>query len=130
MSRPVVTVSPSARIREALSLMRAKNIGAVVVTRGEEPVGILTERDVTRLLLSMDRDELLDAEVSRVMSSPLITCGPEKAILAAFITMHEKRIRRLPVVEAGRLVGIVTERDLLYWILRLIGYPAISQWES
>jgi len=128
MSSPVVSIEAGEKVREAVSLMRSRNIGAVVVTRHGEPVGILTERDVTRALFDYGREELLEMEVSRVMSSPLITCGPEKSILAAFIMMYENRIRRLPIVESGRLVGIVTERDLLYWVLRLIGYPSIREW--
>ena len=126
MSSPVITVRPEDRVRDAVALMATRNIGAVVVTVGDEPLGILTERDVVRKLMMSGEAGTLELAVSDIMSKPLITCSPDTTILNAFITMYEKRIRRLPVVEKGKLVGIVTERDLVYWVLRLLGYPNMA----
>jgi CBS domain-containing protein len=86
----------------------------VVVAEGETPVGVFTERDVTRRVLT-DPD-LLARRVGEVMSSPVVTTGPDEEIVTVFETMTARKIRRLPVVEGGRLVGILTERDLLRWV--------------
>ncbi len=125
MSSPVITVTSDTTVRDALLTMHEKNIGAVVVVSGDEPVGIITERDILRGMVLYEN--LPDQPVSRIMSRKLVTCPPDTPILRAFIMMHENRIRRLPVVDEGKLVGIVTERDLLYWILKLVGYESGEQ---
>ena len=90
------------------------DIGAVVVAERESAVGVFTERDMTRRIL--DDEELLSREMREVMSAPVTTVGPDDEVVFIFRLMVEKEIRRLPVVEDGRLVGIVTERDLLRWV--------------
>jgi CBS domain-containing protein len=77
-------------------------------------VGVFTERDLTRAIL--DDPDLLGRSVEDVMSSPVITASPEEEVVFVFRRMAERQIRRLPVLEDGRLVGIVTERDLLRWV--------------
>ncbi len=114
MTVGVVTVAPEETVATALRRMIDHDIGAVVVAEGETPVGVFTERDVTRRVLS-DPD-LLERPVREVMSSPVVTTEPDAEIVFVFETMNERRIRRLPVVEGGRLVGILTERDLLRWV--------------
>lgn len=114
MTVGVVTVAPEETVATALRRMIDHDIGAVVVAEGEAPVGVFTERDVTRRVLS-DPD-LLERPVREVMSSPVVTTEPDAEIVFVFETMNERRIRRLPVVEGGRLVGILTERDLLRWV--------------
>ncbi|MGB9631538.1 MAG: CBS domain-containing protein, partial [Candidatus Methanodesulfokora sp.] len=59
-----------------------------------------------------------------IMRRPVITCTPDTAVTRAYVMMYENRIRRLPVVKDEKLVGIVTERDLIYWFLKMLGYPA------
>jgi predicted transcriptional regulator len=119
MTRRVVTVSPSDRILEALALMADRDIGSLVVMEKDSPVGIVTERDVIRRLVS--EKNLDKVAVRNVMTSPLVTAQPETPSWEAFRTMLVRRIRRLPVLEDGKLVGIVTERDLFRWVL-LVAY--------
>jgi CBS domain-containing protein len=114
MNAPVVHVAPHATVAQALRAMIDHDIGAVVVSENEAPVGVFTERDLTRRVL--DDPELLGREVREVMSSPVTTVTLEDEVVFIFRLMTEHRIRRLPVVEDGRLVGIVTERDLLRWV--------------
>lgn len=114
MTVGVVTVSPEDVVATALQRMIDHDIGAVVVAEGETPVGVFTERDVTRRVL-VDPG-LLERRVREVMSSPVVTTDPDAEIVFVFETMNERKIRRLPVVEGGRLVGILTERDLLRWV--------------
>ncbi len=114
MTVGVVTVTPEDTVETALRRMIDHDIGAVVVVEGESPVGVFTERDVTRRVLT-DPD-LLARPVREVMSAPVVTTEPDAEIVFVFETMNERKIRRLPVVEGGRLVGILTERDLLRWV--------------
>jgi CBS domain-containing protein len=80
---------------------------------------------VTRRLL--DDEDLLDREVGEVMSTPVTTVNPADEVVFIFRLMTEKRIRRLPVIDGGRLVGIVTERDLLRWVDAVATSPTTSQ---
>ncbi len=119
MTSRVVTVSPSDHVSEALALMADRDIGSLVVVDRNLPVGIVTERDIVRRLA---RDQSFEkVEVRSVMTSPLITAQPETPSWEAFRTMLVRRIRRLPILEDGKLIGIVTERDLFRWVL-LVAY--------
>jgi len=122
MSRPVVTVGPKDAVWYALQVMISTKIGAVVIAEGERPVGILTESDVVRLLVDrgMGIVELLSVPVENVMSKPVVTCSPDEDLVDALALMLEKRVRRLPVVENDRLVGILTERDMMGAMLSLL----------
>ncbi|MGC9104744.1 MAG: cyclic nucleotide-binding/CBS domain-containing protein [Candidatus Methanodesulfokora sp.] len=123
MTTPVITLKPGQSIMEAIKLMGEKNIGCIVVAEDERPVGIVTERDIIRFLM-MRGKEGLDAQIATIMRRPVITCTPDTAVTRAYVMMYENRIRRLPVVKDEKLVGIVTERDLIYWFLKMLGYPA------
>lgn len=114
MTVGVVTVTPEDTVETALRRMIDHDIGAVVVVEGETPVGVFTERDVTRRVLT--DPGLLQRRVGEVMSAPVVTTEPDAEIVFVFETMNQRKIRRLPVVEGGRLVGILTERDLLRWV--------------
>jgi CBS domain-containing protein len=114
MTTDVVTVAPDATARDALRAMIEHDIGSVVVQEGDAAVGVFTERDVTRHLLS--NEAVLDKRVHDLMSTPPIAVAPSEQVIDVFDVMNAKRIRRLLVVEGGRLVGIVTEGDLRRWV--------------
>lgn len=114
MSAPVITVVPEEPARAAVRAMSDHRIGGVVVAREGEPLGIFTERDLLNRIL--DDPGLLDRPMESVMTTPLITATADTPIEEAFEAMTERSIRRLPVVSEGKLVGIVTERDLLRWV--------------
>jgi CBS domain-containing protein len=128
MSRNPVTIEADAPVRKALQVMIKKDIGSLLVVRDRKPVGIITERDVTRRSLRPAKIKgVYDRPVARSMSRPLVTVPPSTPIWDAFETMVTKKIRRLPVVEQGRLVGIVTERDLFKWVIRVFYEPNIPE---
>jgi CBS domain-containing protein len=114
MTEGVLTVGPDDTVEEALRTMIDHDVGAVVVALDGAPLGIFTERDVTRRVL--EGGELLQRPVSEVMSSPAVTAEPDVEVVEIFQMMTGRRIRRLPIVQDGKLVGIVTERDLLRWV--------------
>jgi CBS domain-containing protein len=126
MTRTPITIKPDATVRKALQLMIKRDIGSLIVVKDGEPVGIITERDVTRRSLRPAKVKgVYDRPVSRSMSRPLITLPPSTPVWEAFETVVTKKIRRLPIVEQGRLVGIVTERDLFKWVIKVFYEPNI-----
>jgi CBS domain-containing protein len=125
MTTEVVTVDVKGKMEDALRAMVEFDVGSVIVTDNGRPVGIITERDVTRAL--MRGDQLLPILVTRLMSGHLQTSSPDDEIWRAFETMLKLRIRRLPIVQEGKLVGIVTEKDLTRWVLRVFYEPNIPE---
>ena len=123
MVSPVETVKPTDLLQYALKRIVKKNIGCVVVVEGKKPVGIVTERDVSRRVAKSSK--LLVTQVRRVMSSPLITATPATPIDKAVYLMAKHGIRRLPVIDKEELVGLVSERDLLRWMLQVSYEPQI-----
>jgi CBS domain-containing protein len=123
MTRNVITVDISERVEEALRLMVKYDIGSVVVTDKKKPVGIITERDITRAALR--GDSMLRIPARSLMSRPLQSVTPNVEVWKTFELMLKLGVRRLPVVEDGRLLGLVTEKDLTRWVLRFIYGPNI-----
>ena len=123
MTRRVITVDISERVEEALRLMVKYDIGSVVVMDKEKPVGIITERDITRSALR--GDSMLRIPARSLMSRPLETVTPDVEIWRSFELMLKSGVRRLPVVEDGKLVGLVTENDLTRWVLRSFYEPNV-----
>lgn len=114
MTREVVTAVPDDTVERAVRLMVERGIGSIVVADGGRAEGVFTERDLARHIL--DTPGLLEQPVRAYMSSPVVSISPEMEIVAAFDRMNASGVRRLPVVDGDRLVGIVTERDLLRWV--------------
>lgn len=114
-----VSIRAEAPVREAVALLTRNRIGALPVLRGAEVAGILSERDIIYCLDSEGAD-VLDWPVERVMTAPAITVTRDVAVLSALSQMSACRIRHLPVVEEGRLLGIISIGDLVaYRIARI-----------
>ncbi|GAB3199250.1 CBS domain-containing protein [Geodermatophilus arenarius] len=109
----VVTVAPDRPVRAALALLAEHRIGALVVSRGGGTVdGIVSERDVVRALHASG-PEVLDGPVSALMTAEVRTCVPGASVHDLARTMTDHRIRHVPVVEDGRLLGIVSIGDVV-----------------
>ncbi|WP_063050966.1 CBS domain-containing protein [Nocardia arthritidis] len=109
----VATVAPDTTVRTLLATLAERNIGAVVVSPdGDTIAGIVSERDVVRSLHARGA-ELLDTPVSAIMTSAVRTCAPDDRVDGLRRTMTDHRIRHLPVVHEGRLVGIVSIGDVV-----------------
>jgi len=106
------TVRPEQSIRDALGLLARHNVGAlIVVDDASRPVGILSERDVVREAAQNER--VFGMKVAEIMTRDVITGSPHDDLMTVAHTMTEKRIRHLPVVDKGRLVGIVSIGDIV-----------------
>jgi CBS domain-containing protein len=111
-SQGVVTVAPQATVRELLALLAENNVGALVVSNdGRSVDGIVSERDVVRRL--HENPDVLSAEVSTIMTASVHTCDPDSDLDEMMGVMTERRIRHVPVVSGGSLVGIVSIGDVV-----------------
>jgi CBS domain-containing protein len=108
----VVTIAPDATVRELLGLLARHNIGAVVVSADGQAVdGIVSERDVVRRL--HDDDRVLDGAVSAIMTSDVQTCRADTPLDDLRVVMTERRVRHVPVVADGHLIGIISIGDVV-----------------
>ncbi len=107
----VATLDTSSMIKDAAKLMDEKNIGCIIVTQNDQPVGILTERDFVRRIASKEKP--LTSPLDEVMSSPLISIDPDETVWEAAEQMKVKNIHKLPVIDNDKVVGIITTSDLV-----------------
>lgn len=109
--RQVYTVAPGTSVRQAVREMNEHGVGALLVVDGERPAGIFTERDVLRRVVDAGLDPG-STPVARVMTSDLLVLEPSATVEEAMAIMTQRRCRHLPVVEDGRVVGMVSIGDL------------------
>jgi CBS domain-containing protein len=105
------SIGASASVVEAARLMREEHIGSLPITDDEQLVGMITDRDITTRVVAEAADPKLTS-VSDVYSQDLISVEPDKDLAEALQLMARHQVRRLPVVENGRLVGIVAQADI------------------
>ncbi len=110
MTESVVTAPPGRTVREIAELMRERNVGSVVLVEERRPVGFVTDRDLAVSVIADGRD--LGDHASDHASSPVITARPEMQVEEAAELMVRHGIRRLPIVDDGRLTGIITLDDI------------------
>lgn len=109
MTKKSITIDINKTIFDAATLMSEETVGCLIVIEGEAPIGIVTERDFVREVIAKKLS--LDAKISEIMSKPLITIGPEASIKEAARIMIDNKVRRLPVVQDNKLVGIIVAAD-------------------
>ena len=112
VSQDVATITPDATVLEAIALMASKGIGAIVVVEHEQVVGIVSERDYTRKIALMARTSQ-QTTVSEIMTSRVITVGRSHRVDQCLELMTDKHLRHLPVVEDGKLIGLISIGDLV-----------------
>jgi CBS domain-containing protein len=120
MNRNVKTVRPEDTVKDAAKIMNEHRIGSLVVVSGTgEVVGILTERDILADVVATGKsaDEV---KISDIMTPNIVTITPDKTLEEAADVMTENKIKKLPVVHEGRLVGIITATDLIAYEKDLI----------
>lgn len=108
----VQTVAPTASVFDAVKLMAEKNIGALLVVDGERILGILSERDYARKTLLMERSSR-QTSVRDIMTSEVMYVRPSHTSEECMVLMTENRVRHLPVLDGGRLIGIISIGDLV-----------------
>jgi CBS domain-containing protein len=112
MNSPVLTIDSDEAVHKAAHIMSMSNIGSLIVTQSGKPVGIITERDILKKVVATCRD-VRHVKASDIMSKSLKTADQNMDLVNAANLMIKNEIKRLPVIEDGKLVGMVTFTDLL-----------------
>lgn len=112
----VWTTEPDATVYQALTIMAKENVGALVVVEGQRVVGIFSERDYARKVILKDRSSK-ETRVREIMTSRVVRVGLEQTIQECMALMTQKHSRHLPVLEDGRLVGLISIGDVVKAII-------------
>ncbi|OGW51546.1 MAG: signal transduction protein [Nitrospirae bacterium RBG_19FT_COMBO_42_15] len=113
MTKEVLMINEKTSIKEVASMMKTKKIGSILVEKNNEVIGIVTEADIVRRLVAEERDPNTTL-VKTIMSSPLLTIDAEMSIIDANDMMDKNRVRHLAVKEEGKIVGLVSCRDVMH----------------
>ena len=129
MSKNVKTARPNSTINEVVRKMNKFEIGSIIVTDGEKPVGIITERDILRRVLEVNMaSEAMKAK--EIMSSPILTIESQATTEEAATLMNSKRIKKIPVLEDGILIGIVTSTDIVRSEPKMVETLSSMMWKK
>jgi len=119
MSKEVKVVRPDTSMKEVVATMNKFNIGSIIIVQGDRPVGIITERDILRRLVEPClAPETLTAR--QIMTSPVLTVNETASIEEAARLMAKRKIKKLPVLNGGKLAGIITFTDIAFKVPTLI----------
>jgi CBS domain-containing protein len=112
----VWSIEPTASVYDAMRRMAEKEVGALLVMEGATLVGIISERDYARKVILQGRSSPT-TQVSEIMISRVVYTGPDQSVEECMAVMTEKRVRHLPVMEGGRVIGIISIGDLVKSII-------------
>ena len=115
-SGEVYSVAPDAMVFEAIKLMAEKNVGALLVMKGQKLVGVLSERDYTRKVFLRGKSSK-ETRVDEIMSKDVFTITAQDGVDKCLAVMTDKHIRHLPVLESGKVVGVVSIGDLVKHVI-------------
>ena len=112
----IYSIAPDALVFEAIEMMAAKNVGALLVIRGEELLGIISERDYTRKIFLRGKRSR-ETKVSEIMSTNVTVTHPREPVEKCLRLMTDKHVRHLPVVEGDQVVGVISIGDLVKHVI-------------
>jgi len=115
-SGDIFSTSPDATVYEAVAMMDAKNVGALLVMDGAKLVGMISERDYTRKVMLRGKKSR-DAKVSEIMSTNLTVTHPHEGVEECLRVMTDKRFRHLPVLDGDKVVGVISIGDLVKHVI-------------
>jgi CBS domain-containing protein len=108
----VVTIGPSETVSDLVAALAEHNVGALIAVDGERVAGIVSERDVVRRIAEQGA-AVLDAAVDTIMTTSVVSCSSEDAVDSIAETMTQRRIRHMPVIDDGKLVGVISIGDVV-----------------
>jgi CBS domain-containing protein len=115
-NREIFSVTPDTCVDDAVKMMDEKNIGAVLVMKGDKLVGMLSERDYTRKVMLRGKKSS-ETKVSDIMSSKLTVAHPNEGVEECLRAMTDKRFRHLPVLDGDKVIGVVSIGDLVKYVI-------------
>ena len=110
------TITPKATVFDALTLMAKKDIGALLVVDDDDVVGIFSERDYSRKIILHGKSSI-DTEVQEIMTSEVLCISPDQTVTKCMALMTDKRIRHIPVLDDGQLLGVISIGDIVKAII-------------
>jgi len=113
MTRNFIWVLPSENLKECARTMVKKRVGSLIVKEGDKLRGILTEKDIIRAVVKKSKEDLGEILAKDVMQRKVVTIKPSADITEALSKMKKKKVRRLPVVESGKVIGMITTNDII-----------------
>jgi CBS domain-containing protein len=111
-SHGIFSIAPDARVIDALKLMAEKNVGALLVMDAGRLIGIITERDYARKVILKGKSSL-DTPVREIMTDAVLCVHPDQSVEECMALMTDKRVRHLPVMDGGNLIGVLSIGDLV-----------------
>lgn len=111
MAKPAVQIDHEETVQEAAKTMIKHRVGSIIVVKDNNPIGIITETDLNKKVVAPAKDPK-KIKTKEIMSSPIVFVNPNEDLLATVEKMKKYRIKRIPVVEKGKIVGIVTDTDI------------------
>jgi predicted transcriptional regulator len=111
MSKPAVQINHDKTVQDAAQVMVKHRVGSIIVVKGNNPIGIITETDINKKVVAPGKDPR-KLKVKDIMSAPLVFSKPDEDILVTVEKMKKHKIKRIPVVEGGKIVGIVADTDV------------------
>ena len=111
MTREVVTLDENVSAKKAAEVMAQEGVSALIITEEGKAIGILTERDILKRIVAEDKNPK-ETKLKEIMSSPLVTIGPNVDLEEAAHLMFERKIKNLPVIRENRLIGLVRLQDI------------------
>ncbi len=111
MTKGVLSVDAKMNVNEAAKMMEDAKVGAVIIMENNEPVGIVTDRDFSVKVAAHAYQ--ISEPVKQIMSSPLVSINSDESVRSAADLMHDRAIRKLPVIKDGQVVGIITASDIV-----------------
>src|SRR6202035_5201147 len=115
-SDEIFSVSPETTVHDAVAMMDEKNVGALLVMKGSKLVGMLSERDYTRKVMLRGKKSS-ETKVSEIMSTNLTVTSPNEGVEECLRAMTDKRFRHLPVLDGGKVIGVVSIGDLVKHVI-------------
>ena len=112
----VWSIAPTAMIFDAIALMADKNIGALPEVENDKLIGIISERDYTRKVILKGKSSK-ETRVQEIMTQQLVTANPGDTVIDCMRVMTEKRVRHLPVMEEGKMTGMLSIGDVVKWLI-------------
>jgi CBS domain-containing protein len=111
MSKAIISVDATLTVNEAAKMMEDGKVGAIIVMENNSPVGIITDRDFAVQIVAHAYP--ITTSVKKIMSSPLIGVDPEESVWTVADLMYTRKVRKIPVIEEDKVIGIVTATDLI-----------------
>lgn len=118
MNTAVVHLEKDENVQKAAHIMAEKHVGSIIITTAGYPIGIVTETDIVKVMANGTNPS--QVRVQDIMSSPLFSTTPDEDVLAVAATMSGSRIKKMPVMERQRVIGVITQTDIVHYALHAI----------